>query len=47
MALTLMACAEHYFFDIALGWAYAAVVILAWNRIEAWRSARRAAPSQT
>ncbi len=40
MGLTLMACAEHYFFDIALGWVYAGAVILAWNRIEAWRAAR-------
>jgi membrane-associated phospholipid phosphatase len=37
MALTLMACAEHYFFDILLGWIYAAVVILAWR----WWEQRR------
>ena len=31
MGLTLMATGEHYFFDVLLGWIYAAVVMLAWN----------------
>ncbi|HET8813778.1 MAG TPA: phosphatase PAP2 family protein [Solirubrobacterales bacterium] len=31
MGLTLMATGEHYFFDIALGWVYAAVVMGAWS----------------
>jgi membrane-associated phospholipid phosphatase len=39
MALTLMATGEHYFFDILLGWTYAAVTILAWS----WWERRRAA----
>jgi membrane-associated phospholipid phosphatase len=30
MAVTLMATGEHYFFDVALGWVYAAVVMGAW-----------------
>jgi hypothetical protein len=37
MGLTLMACGEHYFFDVALGWGYAAGVIAAWNL---WESKR-------
>jgi hypothetical protein len=31
MGLTLMATGEHFFFDIALGWAYAGAVMLAWG----------------
>jgi PAP2 superfamily len=31
MGLTLMATGEHYFFDVLLGWIYAAVVMLGWN----------------
>jgi hypothetical protein len=37
MGLTLMACGEHYFFDVALGWVYAGAVIVAWNLWEARR----------
>ena len=43
MGLTLMATAEHYFFDVALGWGYAAAVMLAWNRWEARRLRSRTA----
>ena len=39
MALTLMATGEHYFFDVALGWCYAAAVMAAWS----WWEARRVA----
>ncbi len=39
MALMLMATGEHYFFDVALGWAYAAVVMAGWG----WWERRRAA----
>jgi membrane-associated phospholipid phosphatase len=38
MGLTLMATAEHYFFDVLLGWIYAGVAMLAW----AWWERRRA-----
>ncbi len=31
MGLTLMATGEHYFFDILLGWIYAAAVLVGWN----------------
>jgi membrane-associated phospholipid phosphatase len=34
MGLTLMATGEHYFFDILLGWLYAAAVMVAWGRWE-------------
>jgi membrane-associated phospholipid phosphatase len=34
MGLTLMATGEHYFFDVLLGWIYAAVVVAAWNAWE-------------
>ncbi|HET8565531.1 MAG TPA: phosphatase PAP2 family protein [Solirubrobacterales bacterium] len=37
MGLTLIATGEHYFFDVALGWAYAAAVMAAW----AWWERRR------
>jgi type IV secretory pathway VirB3-like protein len=37
MGLTLMATGEHYFFDILLGWMYAASVMGAW----AWWERRR------
>jgi hypothetical protein len=36
MALTLIATGEHYFFDVLLGWSYAAAVMAAW----AWRERR-------
>lgn len=45
MGLTLMATAEHYFFDVALGWAYAAIVMTAWTIWE--RRRPRARPAQT
>jgi PAP2 superfamily protein len=38
MALTLMATGEHYFFDVALGWAYAGAVTAVWSWWE-WRRA--------
>lgn len=38
MGLTLLATGEHYFFDIILGWIYAAAVLLAWN----WWDRRKA-----
>jgi len=31
MSVTLMATGEHYFFDVVLGWAYAAAVMAAWG----------------
>ncbi|MBS1878649.1 MAG: phosphatase PAP2 family protein [Actinobacteria bacterium] len=40
MGLTLLACGEHYFFDVVLGWLYAAAVMVAWS---AWER-RRGAP---
>lgn len=42
MAFTLVYTAEHYVVDILLGWAFAAVAILAINRYDAWRRRRRA-----
>jgi hypothetical protein len=39
MALMLMATGEHYFFDVALGWIYAAAVMAGW----AWWERRRPA----
>ena len=41
MAFTLVYTAEHYVIDILLGWALAAVVMLAIN----WFKSRRAGPS--
>jgi membrane-associated phospholipid phosphatase len=40
MGLTLMATGEHYFFDVALGWVYAGVVMAAWTVWERRREAR-------
>ncbi len=40
MGLTLMATGEHYFFDVLLGWIYAAVVIAGWNLWERRRALR-------
>jgi membrane-associated phospholipid phosphatase len=37
MGLTLIATGEHYFFDVLLGWLYAAAVMAAW----AWWERRR------
>jgi hypothetical protein len=34
MGVTLMATGEHYFFDVALGWLYAGLVMLAWGSWE-------------
>jgi membrane-associated phospholipid phosphatase len=39
MGLTLMATAEHYFFDVVCGWVYAATAMVAWS----WWERRRAA----
>jgi hypothetical protein len=39
MALMLIATGEHYFFDVALGWLYAAAVMAGW----AWWEGRRPA----
>jgi len=41
MAVTLMATGEHYFFDVALGWVYAGVVMGAWTVWERRREALR------
>jgi hypothetical protein len=40
MAFTLVYTAEHYVVDIVLGWAFAAAVICAINRYDAWRRDR-------
>jgi hypothetical protein len=37
MGLTLVACAEHYCFDILLGWVYAGAVLAGWS---AWERVR-------
>jgi membrane-associated phospholipid phosphatase len=37
MGFTLIATGEHYFFDVLLGWLYAAAVMVAW----AWWERRR------
>jgi hypothetical protein len=42
MGLTLLACGEHYFFDVLLGWVYAAAVLLGWSAWERRRAARGA-----
>jgi PAP2 superfamily protein len=44
MGFTLMATGEHYFFDILLGWIYAAIAMLAWGRWERRRVEGRPAP---
>ena len=41
MGVTLMATGEHYFFDVLLGWIYAAAVMLAWGW---WERMRGVAP---
>jgi hypothetical protein len=43
MGVALMATGEHYFFDVALGWAYAGLVMLGWSRWEARRLRSRPA----
>jgi membrane-associated phospholipid phosphatase len=40
MGLTLTATGEHYFFDVLLGWLYAAGVMFGWSRWEARRRLR-------
>ena len=44
MGLTLMATGEHYFFDVLLGWLYAAAVMLAWSWWERRREEQRGDP---
>jgi hypothetical protein len=39
MGLTLVACGEHYVFDVFLGWLYVGVILAAWSAWEA-RAAR-------
>ena len=49
MALMLVATGEHYFFDVALGWVYAAAVMAGWAWWERRRpaaAALRAAPAR-
>jgi hypothetical protein len=41
MGLTLVATGEHYFFDVFLGWAYAAAVMVAWSAWERRREGLR------
>lgn len=41
MAVTLMATGEHYFFDVALGWVYAAMAMGAWTLWERRREGLR------
>lgn len=41
MGLTLIATGEHYFFDVLLGWLYAAAVMVAWN----WWERRARSPA--
>lgn len=43
MGVTLMATGEHYFFDVLLGWVYAGLVMLAWQRLESRRLRSRPA----
>jgi PAP2 superfamily len=40
MGLTLLACGEHYFFDVILGWIYAAAILAGWSAWERWRAGR-------
>ena len=50
MGLTLMATGEHYFFDVALGWLYAAAVMAGWARWEGRRAvlgSRRGRPQSS
>ena len=46
MGFVLVLTAEHYVIDILLGWAYVALVIIAWDHIEARRKVGRAATRQ-
>jgi hypothetical protein len=45
MAFTLVYTAEHYVIDIVLGWAFAAAVMFAINRYDAWRRERPTVPT--
>jgi hypothetical protein len=45
MAFTLVYTAEHYVIDIVLGWAFAAAVMCAINRYDAWRRERPTVPT--
>lgn len=45
MAFTLVLTGEHYLVDVLIGWGYAALVVLAWDRIEPWWIRRRSSPS--
>ena len=47
MGLTLVACGEHYAFDVFLGWAYAGAVLAAWSAWEAHRAPARAVARDT
>jgi membrane-associated phospholipid phosphatase len=44
MGLTLIATGEHYFFDVLLGWLYAAAVMGGWALWERRRAVPRAEP---
>jgi PAP2 superfamily len=46
MGLTLMATGEHYFFDVLLGWVYAAAVMAAWAVWERRSAGEAEAPGQ-
>src|SRR5262249_50651607 len=45
MGFTLISTGEHYFFDVALGWVYAGLVMTGWSRWEERRELRVAMPS--
>jgi membrane-associated phospholipid phosphatase len=45
MGLTLIATGEHYFFDVLLGWAYAAAAMWGWGRWERRRLRSARAPA--
>lgn len=38
MAFTLVLTGEHYLVDVFIGWGYTAAVVVAWDRIERWRT---------
>jgi membrane-associated phospholipid phosphatase len=40
MAFTLVLTGEHYLVDVLIGWGYAALVIVVWDRIEPWWTTR-------
>ena len=46
MGLTLIACGEHYFFDVLLGWIYTCAIMLGWTAWERSRPSRRAGESK-